>query len=101
MQIRLGAEYTLNGYSFRGGYYLDPAPAPDKTMNVLLPNFDFSGLTFGFGYSINSLQIDLGFEYLMGSDRDIPLLVPPEKNKMPGLYTMKVLVPNFSISYGW
>ncbi len=101
MQIRLGAEYTLNGYSFRGGYYWDPAPAPDKTMNVLLPNFDFNGITCGFGYSINSLQIDLGFEYLIGSDRDIPLLIPPEQNKMPGLYTMKILVPNFSISYGW
>ena len=101
LQIRFGAEYTLNGYSFRGGYYWDPAPAPDKTMNVLLPNFDFSGITCGFGYSINSLQIDLGFEYLMGSDRDIPVLVPPEVNKMPGLYTMKVLVPNFSVSYSW
>lgn len=100
MQIRFGAEYALNGYSFRGGYYWDPAPAPDKTMNVLLPNFDFNVITCGFGYSLNSLQIDLGFEYLLGSDRDIPVLAA-EEYKMPGYYTLKVLVPNFSISYGW
>jgi hypothetical protein len=69
-------------------------------------------VTFGLGYSLGALQIDAGLEYLMGSDRDIPFLrtfyKPPIPNAaydpfyakaQPGLYGMKIIAPNISISY--
>jgi long-chain fatty acid transport protein len=103
-QIRFGAEYALNeAFKLRGGFYIDPSPAPDRTLNVLLPNYDFTVLTFGIGYAMNGLQIDAGFEYLMGKERSIDYLKtvtdPDWESAMPGTYGMKIFVPNFSVSY--
>ena len=111
VQIRFGAEYRINTIAIRGGYYLDPSPAPDETMNVLLPNYDFNVFTLGLGYELNGLQIDLGIEYLIGKERStsyevIPLFFPPffeiqteYGTAMPGTYKMNIIVPNVSISY--
>lgn len=107
-QIRFGAEYKMNTIAIRGGYYYDPSPAPDKTMNVLLPNYDFNVVTIGFGYNLDGLQVDFGFEYLMGKERNIPYgktredfpdYDPEWKSAMPGIYNMNIFVPNLSVSY--
>ena len=103
IQFRLGAEYRLKAWAFRAGYYWDPSPAPDKTMNVLLPSFDFNAVTAGIGYSLDALQIEFGVEYLMGKERTVDFLKtefdPEWETAMPGTYNMKVIVPNLSISY--
>jgi long-chain fatty acid transport protein len=112
IQIRFGAEYQVSRcFALRGGYYIDPSPAPDRTMNILLPNYDFTVATFGIGYTFDSLRIDLGVEYLVGKDRSIdflktfyyaglnPLYDPDYADAMPGKYGMKILAPNISISY--
>jgi long-chain fatty acid transport protein len=103
VQIRLGAEYRMNTIAFRGGYYWDPSPTPDRTMNVLLPNYDFNVFTLGFGYELDGLKVDMGIEYLIGNDRNIPfekvLIDPAWETAMPGLHTMNIVVPNVSISY--
>jgi long-chain fatty acid transport protein len=110
LQVRFGGEYTMGTLAFRGGYYWDPSPAPDRTMNVLLPNYNFHGITLGFGYSLDGLNIDMGLEYLVGQKRDIPYAKvsplspqydPDWKTAMPGIYDMTILVPNLSISYKW
>ena len=96
-QIRFGAEYTLNSSTtLRAGYYNDPAPAPDSTLNVLLPSHTFNAFSIGVGQTISDLQIDLGLEYLMGNKRT------PENvffDGMPGTYGMKIVVPTISVSY--
>jgi long-chain fatty acid transport protein len=113
LQIRFGAEYKLTkDLAVRGGYYIDPSPAPDRTMNILLPNYDFNVLSFGLGYSAGGFQIDAGFEYLMGKDRTIDFAKtfnhPPVPNAaydanyasaVPGVYGMTILAPNISLSY--
>jgi long-chain fatty acid transport protein len=103
VQFRLGGEYRLNAWAFRAGYYLDPSPAPDKTMNVLLPSFDFNVITAGIGYALDGLQIEFGVEYLMGKERTVDLLKtltdPQWETAMPGTYNINVIVPNLSISY--
>ncbi len=72
-------------------------------MNVLLPNYDFNVVTVGVGYNLGNLNIDLGFEYLMGKERNISyvdtLLDPDYEDAQPGKYGMKIFVPNFSVSY--
>ncbi len=102
-QVRFGAEYRIENLAVRGGFYIDPSPAPDRTMNVLLPNYDFNVLTFGLGYSLNGLQLDFGFEYLMGKEREVPfektIMDPNWESAMPGVYNMNIAVPNISISY--
>lgn len=102
-QIRFGAEYKLRTVALRAGYYYDPSPSPDKTMNVLLPSYDFNVFTLGLGYSLDGLQIDFGIEFLKGKERDVPyektLLDPEYEAAMPGIYNMTIIVPNLSISY--
>ena len=100
-QLRFGGEYRFGSAAVRAGYYWDPSPAPDKTMNVLLPSFDFNVITAGFGYRSGGLQLDAGFEYLIGKDREVPFLVTGEMVGMPGKYSMSILVPNISLSYLW
>jgi len=104
LQIRFGAEYWLReNLAIRGGYYYDPTPTPDKTMNFLLPSYTFNVFTLGLGYSLNGLVIDLGFEFLAGKGREVEfakwLLDPAFANAQPGAYDMNIIVPNISISY--
>jgi long-chain fatty acid transport protein len=103
LQIRFGAEYRFKALALRGGYYWDPSPAPDKTMNVLLPSFDFHVLTVGIGYSLDGLNIEFGIEYLMGQERDVDYMKkradPEWKTAQPGTYGMNVLSPNISVSF--
>ncbi|NIM91950.1 MAG: hypothetical protein GTO17_13505 [Candidatus Aminicenantes bacterium] len=113
LQIRVGGEYWINNIAFRAGFYIDPSPAPDNTMNVLVPNYDYNVFTAGVGYSLNGLQIDFSIEYLIGKERSIPFSVIPiaappyfeivladkYETAMPGTYKQKILAPNISVSY--
>lgn len=97
VQIRFGAEYKLtDSLAIRGGYYNDPAPAPDETMTILLPNYDFNTLTIGVGYETKGLCLDFGVEYLLGKERSIGAALV---DAMPGVYNMKILVPTVSVHY--
>jgi long-chain fatty acid transport protein len=104
LQVRFGAEYMLReNLALRGGYYYDPSPATDKTMNFRLPNYTFNAFTLGLGYSLNGLVIDFGFEFLLGNERDVPYakvqVDPAFVYAQPGTYDMSMVVPNISISY--
>ena len=104
IQFRFGGEYQLNQtLALRAGFYHDPAPAPERTMNVLIPSYTFNVLTLGLGYKIGGLQIDAAFEYLKGSQREVDFLKvatdPEWASAMPGIYNMTIIVPNISLSY--
>lgn len=93
-QLRFGAEYDFGSFAVRGGYYYDPAPAPDTTMNILVPSFTYNSVDVGFGYKAGNLKLDAVVQYLMGKDRAIGA-----GNAMPGLYEMNILVPAISLSF--
>lgn len=104
LQVRFGAEYMLyQNVALRAGYYYDPTPTPNKTLTVLLPSYTFNAITLGLGYDLNGLNIDFGFEYLMGKKRNVDyakwLLDPAFESAMPGVYDMNIFVPNISVSY--
>jgi len=104
LQVRFGAEYMLReNLALRGGYYYDPTPAPDKTLNVLLPSYTFNVFTLGLGYDLNGLTVDFGFELLLGKQREVDyakvIYDPAYESAQPGTYKMKIFVPNISISY--
>jgi len=97
LQIRGGLEYKMGDFAVRAGYYYDPAPAPDSTMNILIPGFTYNNITAGVGYTKGGFEFDLGLEYLMGQKRTIT----DAEADMPGIYQMHILVPMASLSYAW
>jgi len=92
-QLRFGAEYDFGTFALRAGYYYDPAPSTDETMNILTPNFDFNSVDVGFGYKSGNFRLDALVQYLMGKDRAIA------EGTMPGNYEMNILVPAISLSF--
>jgi long-chain fatty acid transport protein len=92
-QLRFGAEYDFGTFALRGGYYYDPAPAPDSTMNILTPSFTYNSVDIGFGYKAGSFKLDAVLQYLMGKDRTVT------DGAMPGTYQMNILVPAISLSF--
>jgi len=104
LQVRFGTEYRYwENVALRCGYYYDPTPAPEKTLNVLLPSYTFNVFTLGLGYNLNGLVIDFGLEMLLGKEREVnfaKVQIDPEwESAQPGVYKMKIFVPNISISY--
>jgi long-chain fatty acid transport protein len=100
VQFRFGAEYmATESFALRAGYYRDPSSAPDSTMNVLLPIASFHCASFGIGYNIDGVVIDLGIEYLKGDKRDIPF--GRYEEALPGLYELKILALELCIGYRW
>jgi long-chain fatty acid transport protein len=95
IQLRGGVEYAIGNFAIRGGYYYDPAPSPDETLNVLIPGFTYNSVAGGFGFKSGGLTIDLAVEYLMGKKRTIM------SGAMPGVYQMDILVPVVGISYAF
>jgi long-chain fatty acid transport protein len=87
----------MGSFAVRCGYYYDPAPAPDSTMNILVPSFTYNTVTAGVGYKKGKFEFDLGLEYLMGQKRTITDLTAA----MPGIYQMHILVPEVSFNFGW
>ena len=97
-QLRFGAEYKVSeSLAVRAGYYFDPSPVPDATLNILLPSYDFNGLTLGIGYQAGALALDFGLEYLMGKERIIP--GTGAELGYVNTYNTKIVVPNVSVSY--
>ena len=95
-QIRLGLEYKLNeDLAILGGWYFDPAPAPDKTLTILFPSQTYSAITGGVIYNINNIKVDFGVEYLFGADRDIEAA----EHNMPGVHKMDIFA--FSLGLGY
>ncbi len=100
VQIRFGGEYQVNEtLALRGGFYIDPAPGPDETQVILIPNGDFLGFTFGVGYTVNKLTFDATIEYLKGTERDIADEDVLEDVGMPGKHGINILAPSFAITY--
>jgi len=95
-QLRLGMEYQVKPcLALRGGFYTDPAPAPDETLTILFPSGDYSVITGGFGYAKNKLSVDFGAEYLFGIDRN----VAGEVHNMPGKHGIDIMAFSLGVGY--
>ncbi|NOR45131.1 MAG: hypothetical protein GQ534_06040 [Candidatus Delongbacteria bacterium] len=96
IQYRLGMEYKVNeDMSVLLGYYYDPAPAPDETVNILFPSSTNNAITGGMTYAVNNYKFDLGLEYLLGAEREIDA----SGHNMPGVHQMDVFAFSIGATY--
>jgi long-chain fatty acid transport protein len=95
-QVRLGMEYkVMDNMAVRTGWYYDPAPAPDETLNILFPSGTYSVLTGGFCYKMGKLDFDFGTEYLFGADRH----VSAAPHNMPGTHGIDIFAFALGVGY--
>jgi long-chain fatty acid transport protein len=103
-QIRLGAEYMASdNLALRLGYYYDPAPAPDETLNILFPSSTNHVITGGLGYKAGNWLIEGSAEYLFGEERVISDELGAEGfvNDMPGTHQMDIFAFSIGVGYGF
>ncbi len=108
-QIRAGFEHFINdSFGYRVGYYYDPAPAPDETVNILFPSSTNHAATIGASYKTGSFCFTGAFEHLFGAEREIAPHVPanaPETvygklpENMPGIHQMDINAFSLGITY--
>ncbi len=88
LQVRFGAQYMVTPETaLRFGYYYDPAPAPDKTLNILFPSSTNHAGSVGFAHDFGKYSVEGALEYVLGGDRDVdafPNAMAPEN--MPGIH---------------
>ena len=108
-QIRVGAEYlATKELALRLGYYYDPAPAPDETLNILFPSSTNHVITGGAGYRAGNWAFEFGAEYLMGAERVISdELNNPNNpfegfvNEQPGTHQMDIFAWSLGVGYAF
>ncbi|MDO9576338.1 MAG: outer membrane protein transport protein [Candidatus Cloacimonadales bacterium] len=95
-QVRLGMEYKVKPcFSLRSGWYYDPAPAPDETLNILFPSGTYSVVTGGCGYMLGNFSLDFGTEYLFGAERN----VAAAEHNMPGKHSIDIFAFALGVGY--
>jgi long-chain fatty acid transport protein len=108
-QIRFGTEWlATDALAVRAGYYFDPAPAPDETLNILFPSSTNNTVALGAGYRAGQWDFQLGAEYLIGKERVISdeLNNPANPfsgfvNEMPGTHQMDIFAVSIGVGYAF
>ncbi len=94
--IRFGVQYQLNDdLAIRGGVMRDNDPAPDETLDPILPGADRTLFSLGLGYTMDNLQIDGGYMLLLQDDREISTSEIDWNGKYESIATL------FAISFGY
>ncbi len=97
IQIRVGLEHKITDcLTYRLGYYYDPAPAPDATLNILFPSSTNHAFTGGISHSWGNIQLEAAAEYLLGAERSLPYSA---NYAMPGDHKLDVFA--FSLGLGY
>lgn len=98
VQYRIGMEYQATPcMAVRGGWYYDPSPVPDETLNILFPSSTNSVLTGGIAYTKGNFLVEFAGEYLFGAERN----VNEKPHNMPGTHQMDVAAASIGLGYSF
>ncbi len=97
MHYRFGVQYMVKKcLALRAGYYYDPAPGPDKRLNIILPSPNEHFVTFGIGIIKPKFNFDFLFDYNLGGvervcgDTPEELIAIAAGEAMPGTHNMSL-----------
>ena len=98
VQVRLGAEYKFydDHLAVRGGFLYDGNPAPDDTVDPMMPDSDRIMPTIGFGAEWYGFYVDLGYMPVISLPRDVS---DNEDNPLPAKFAFVTHDFSFSIGY--
>ena len=101
--IRLGTEYQWSdAIAFRGGYFFDQTPVPNKAVDPILPDGGRNGITFGVGYTTDLWNFDVGYMILLFEKRTAPpnnFTNPPGNLIAAGTYNNNAGLLSFGFGY--
>lgn len=64
-QLRFGMEYKVSDMiTVRGGYFYDPTPIPDNTLDMQWPDADKKTYSLGAGFNFGRYTIDVVTQYI-------------------------------------
>ncbi len=64
-QVRVGVEWKATEIvTLRGGYFYDPSPIPDDTMDLMWPDADKKSYSLGCGLNFGNFTVDSVFQYV-------------------------------------
>jgi hypothetical protein len=64
--LNVGGEYVYKQLRFRGGYFMQESPYEDDAVRG-----DLSGYSFGLGYNLNNINIDLAYTLASVDRQDV------------------------------
>ena len=96
--VRMGAEHRLPTWTYRFGYYFDPAAAPLESLTPLLPDAARHGVTLGLGFTRGAWTIDAYNLFLFVQDRSTE---GRERDGYDGTYKSYVNALGASLGYRW
>jgi long-chain fatty acid transport protein len=96
--IRVGAEHRVPNYTYRFGYYFDPAAAPVESVSPLLPDTGRHGVTLGLGVTRGPWTLDAYNLFLFVEDRSTE---GRERDGFDGSYKSYVNALGASLAYRW
>ena len=103
--FRLGAAYSVNDQiSVRAGYYYDQSPLTEGHFSPETPSLNSNNYTFGIGYQMKKLAVDLSFLYVDGKERTDYTFVRgegPSAHRFGGTYVSNAIIPGLGITYSF
>jgi long-chain fatty acid transport protein len=64
-QIRVGVEWKIDEiFTLRGGYFYDPSPIRDDTLDLMWPDADKKIYSLGCGMNFGNFSVDSVFQYV-------------------------------------
>ena len=101
MRVSLGTEYWMGSSAVRAGFFFDQSPIPDETLSPTWPdvNDKMSG-NLGYSKKFGPLQLDVNYEYIHFTEREITEQDPHFENQI-GIYNTSVNAFNFGLSYNF
>ena len=95
--FRFGIEYSItNVLALRGGFYFDPSRIPVDNLTLTFPDVSYTVLSAGVGYSSKRVNLDFSLIYMMGKEREVPLI---SDNIFKGIYSMKKIKPMLAVTF--